>query len=109
MKKIHSWEEFKSIDTANPFYFLKNSTTCPISQSAYEEAEKFAEDHPDMPIYYLNVQESRSLSNKIADEFNVKHESPQIFLFSTHTVLYNNSHWNITYSALVDQVKKHVP
>ncbi|WP_408007243.1 bacillithiol system redox-active protein YtxJ [Pseudalkalibacillus sp. A8] len=108
MNKIHSWEEFKSIDTANPFYFLKNSTTCPISQSAYEEAEKFAEDHPDMPFYFLNVQESRPLSNQIADEFNIKHESPQIFMFSNNKVLYHDTHWSITYSALMDQAKKHV-
>ncbi|WP_261130740.1 bacillithiol system redox-active protein YtxJ [Bacillus sp. Marseille-Q3570] len=108
MKKINSWDEFKEIDQATPFFFLKNSTTCPISQTAYEETEKFAEDHADLPIYYLNVQESRELSNCIAEEFNIKHESPQIFLFSDNQVRYHDSHWNITYSSLGDVVKKNV-
>ncbi|WP_349408182.1 bacillithiol system redox-active protein YtxJ [Pseudalkalibacillus sp. SCS-8] len=100
MKKIHSWEEFNAIDQTKAFFFLKNSTTCPISQTAFEEVSNFAEDHPHIPTYYLNVQESRALSNQLADEFNVKHESPQIFLFQNGKVLYHDSHWKITFDTL---------
>ncbi|WLD92398.1 bacillithiol system redox-active protein YtxJ [Alkalihalobacillus sp. AL-G] len=100
MKKISTWGEFTSIDGNQPFYFLKNSTTCPISQSAFEEVEHFSEDHPNSPVYFLNVQDSRELSNRIAEHFKVKHESPQLFLISNDQVLHHDSHWKITYSAL---------
>lgn len=106
MKKISTWEEFSSIDRNEPFYFLKNSTTCPISQAAFEEVEHFSEDHNDVSVYYLNVQDSRELSNQIADHYKVKHESPQIFLFSDDEVLHHESHWKITYSALEEIIKK---
>ncbi|MGM7702400.1 bacillithiol system redox-active protein YtxJ [Pseudalkalibacillus sp. Hm43] len=108
MKKITSWDEFKSIDTSKPFYFLKNSTTCPISGSAYEEVEKFAKDHQDISVYYLNVQESRPLSNQIAEEYGVKHESPQLFLFNGDQVVFHDSHWNITYDKLDQLTKQHI-
>lgn len=108
MKKITSWDEFQSIDTSKPFYFLKNSTTCPISGSAYEEVEKFSKDHQDISVYYLNVQESRPLSNQIAEEYGVKHESPQLFLFNGNQVVFHDSHWNITYDKLDQLTKQHI-
>jgi bacillithiol system protein YtxJ len=107
MKKITSWNEFEAIRTSSPYYFLKNSTTCPISGAAYEEVQKFAEDHPDVPFYYLNVQESRPLSNQIAEEFNVKHESPQLFLFNGREVVFHDSHWEITYDQVEKLTKEH--
>lgn len=108
MKKINSWDEFSSIESSKPFYFLKNSTTCPISGSAYEEVKNFADDHAEVPVYYLNVQESRALSNQIAEEYGVKHESPQLFLFEDGKVLYHDSHWNITYDKLEKLTKEHI-
>lgn len=108
MKKVSSMEEFKTIEGTEPFYFLKNSTTCPISGSAYEEVKNFSDDHSDIQVYYLNVQEARPLSTQLAEELGVKHESPQLFLIKDGKVLAHDSHWNITYDKLEKLTKDHV-
>lgn len=79
------------------FFLLKNSTTCPISHEAYKETEKYADENEDVPVFYLNVQESRPLSNEVAENFQVKHESPQLLLFHGEEIVWHTSHWQVTY------------
>ncbi|YBZ95685.1 bacillithiol system redox-active protein YtxJ [Bacillus sp. AK031] len=97
MKKVETIEEFNQIlDNKEKFFFLKHSLTCPISGSAFEEYQKFANEAEEQETYYLAVQESRELSNHIAEAFGIKHESPQAFLFKGGKPVWNDSHWNIT-------------
>ena len=42
------------------------------------------------------VIEDRPVSNHIAEEFEIKHESPQILLFDDGKVSWSTSHWKIT-------------
>ncbi|SDZ28778.1 bacillithiol system protein YtxJ [Evansella caseinilytica] len=101
-KILHS-EEFQQIlRNEEKFILLKNSTACPISDEALKETEKFAGEKPDAPVYYLNVQESRELSNEIAETFQVKHESPQALLFASGGVAWNASHRNVTKNSLAE-------
>lgn len=103
---IQTVEEFNQILEENErFLFFKNSTTCPISHAAFEEFENFVADQEQVPCYYLNVQEARPLSNHIAEATGVKHESPQALLFKGGDVVWNASHWKITYSSLEENVK----
>lgn len=101
LEKIDTIEQFDElIKTEDKFYFLKHSLTCPISHAAYKEYEKYANENRDIPTYYLAVQDSRPLSNEIAEKFQIKHESPQAFLFSNGEVVWNVSHWKITNRSL---------
>lgn len=101
VQKIDSIQQFEQlIQSGEPFTFLKHSVTCPISQAAYEEYVKFTEDFPSLKSYYLTVQDSRPLSTYIAETFQVKHESPQALFFKGKEVVWNASHWKITYDAL---------
>lgn len=100
VEKITSYDEFqKLLEEKERFMFLKNSTTCPISAEAFRVFKKAA-DELHAIWYYLNVQESRELSNKIAEQFQIKHESPQAFLFENGEVKWHDSHWNITLETL---------
>jgi len=102
---IHSVEQFEELlDKHSTFLFLKNSLTCPISQAAYDEYQEFADKHEEVPTYHLHVQESRALSNYIAETFGIKHESPQALLFKDRQVSWNASHWKITYDSLKNTV-----
>jgi bacillithiol system protein YtxJ len=101
LKKIDTVEQFDELAAAEKkFYLLKHSLTCPISQAAYQEYQKFADNNPEVPAYYLAVQDSRPLSNEVAERFNIKHESPQAILFSNGQALWNASHWKITNRSL---------
>lgn len=96
MQKIDSIEQFDQlVDSGETFFFLKHSTTCPISQAGYDEFAKFDSNGNDQ-LYFLTVQDSRELSNHIAEKFHVKHESPQAFLFVNSDVAWHASHFKIT-------------
>ncbi len=94
IETVEQWENL--VKNTDEFYLLKNSTTCPISTEAYEETEKFSQSQENVPVFYLNVQEARPLSDEIANRFSVKHESPQAFLFVNGEVKWHDSHWNVT-------------
>ncbi|MBU9721093.1 MULTISPECIES: bacillithiol system redox-active protein YtxJ [Bacillaceae] len=101
IKKLQNESEFQNVIEANAkFFLLKNSTTCPISHEAFKQVENYATDNEEVPVFYLNVQESRPLSNYIAETFEVKHESPQILLFDNGTIGWHDSHWNVTKQTL---------
>ncbi|WP_066292219.1 bacillithiol system redox-active protein YtxJ [Bacillus sp. FJAT-29937] len=108
MKRFNGNEDFEQVMQASEqVMVLKHSSTCPISQAAYEEYESFAEEHDSLPIYYLVVQEERPLSNQIAEKVNIKHESPQVLLFKNGEVIWHASHWKITYESLTNAVNEH--
>ncbi|MGP7818418.1 bacillithiol system redox-active protein YtxJ [Niallia sp. 01092] len=105
MKKINSIEEFdKEVQNNSSVLLLKHSLTCPISQAAFDEYQQFTEANENVNAYYLAVQDSRPLSNHIAESYQIKHESPQVLLFSNNDVVWNASHRNITVDALTDAV-----
>ncbi|QKS72083.1 bacillithiol system redox-active protein YtxJ [Paenalkalicoccus suaedae] len=97
MNKLESVDQLKNLyEQTSTYVLFKNSLTCPVSQEAYREMEKFVQAHPDVPLYYLNVQELREGSNDVAETFNIKHESPQAFVIADGNVTWNASHWNVT-------------
>ncbi|WP_419150964.1 bacillithiol system redox-active protein YtxJ [Aeribacillus alveayuensis] len=99
--KIDTIEQFQDlIEKHNKFVIFKNSVTCPISAAAFSQFDEFTNGHPEIAAYYLNVQESRSLSNYIAETYHIKHESPQVLLFENENVRWHTSHWEITKEAL---------
>ncbi|QED48967.1 bacillithiol system redox-active protein YtxJ [Cytobacillus dafuensis] len=101
MNKFNTIEEFdQTVQNAEQIMVLKHSSTCPISQAAFEEYESFASENKNLPIYYLIVQEDRPLSNHIAEKSNIKHESPQAILFNNGNAVWHASHWKITYDSL---------
>ena len=105
--EIKSMDEFNHImENNNKFFLLKNSTTCPISHEAYKETENFATENEHVPVFYLHVQESRNLSNEIAERFSIKHESPQAILFQLGEVVWHESHWSITNKQLIEAWEK---
>ncbi|WP_433743759.1 bacillithiol system redox-active protein YtxJ [Falsibacillus pallidus] len=94
--KIESMDQFKELlEKESRFFFMKHSLTCPISGNAFQEFNSFLQDS-DAKGYYLAVQEARELSSQIADEFQIKHESPQVFLIENGKPVWHASHWNIT-------------
>ncbi|MGN7401413.1 bacillithiol system redox-active protein YtxJ [Cytobacillus praedii] len=97
----------KKVEEGSLFLLLKHSSTCPISHAAYEEYEKFVNENESVKSFYLVVQEDRPLSNHIAENFQIKHESPQAILFNNGKPIWHASHWKITYDSLTKAMKEH--
>lgn len=72
---------------------LKHSSRCAISTMAKSRLERNPD--PQIQYYLLDVIRHRNLSDLLAEETGVKHESPQSFLFVANTLADVKSHFGI--------------
>ncbi len=78
-----------------PQVIFKHSTRCSISSMAKNRLDKT--DQPEgIDFYYLDLIKHRKLSNKIAEDFQVRHESPQVLVINNGKCIYNESHSGIS-------------
>ncbi|MDF2435728.1 MAG: hypothetical protein K0Q95_104 [Bacteroidota bacterium] len=93
----------KSFDpSVKALFIFKHSTRCSISSVAKDRLERsWKLDTDTYPAFYVDVLTARPLSNKIADEFNVRHESPQLIILKEGKVIYTASHSEISYSEIL--------
>jgi bacillithiol system protein YtxJ len=57
-------------------------------------------DFNQLPVLYLDLIAYRSISNQLAESFNVLHQSPQVLLIKAKVCLYNASHNAISTAAI---------
>lgn len=75
---------------------FKHSTSCSISSLAKKRLQlTWNFDEEDLPLYSLDILNYRNLSNKIAEEFDVVHQSPQLIVIKDKKVIYHASHLSI--------------
>lgn len=110
MKQINSVEEWndalgRTVET--PLVLFKHSTRCPVSAEAYEQflAHFNKEPVPQFEYALVLVVESRPVSNAVAEDLNLKHESPQVILIKDKQAVWHTSHWRITSSSLKENVR----
>lgn len=110
LKELQATDELDKVweaSTEKPVLLFKHSTTCPISAGAFKEYKAFLDSAEDNLVgFMVKVIESRDVSNEIADETSIKHESPQIFLIKDKEVLWNTSHSKITVDAIKDALNQ---
>ncbi len=72
-----------------PVIIFKYSSEC---GSSARLKNKLDASHIEYPVYLITVQKERTLSNKISDWFNLKHESPQILIINGGKITYSAHH-----------------
>ncbi len=83
-----------------PQVIYKHSISCPTSSMAKIRLEKSS--IPDnIDFYYLDVINHRPVSNKISNNFAVRHESPQVLLIKDGKCIYHDSHHKINMDTVV--------
>ena len=80
---------------AKPQVIFKHSTRCSISAVALQRLQKAAQP-ADIDFYFLDLIAYRPLSNKVAEVFNVQHESPQVLVIRDGQCIYDESHLGIS-------------
>lgn len=98
LTSIEEWENVFQQSDDKPVVVFKHSTTCPVSANAHEEFSNYLNGAPKDNIDYVLVKviESRPVSNKIAEDTGVKHESPQIIYIDKKAKVWTASHWSVT-------------
>jgi bacillithiol system protein YtxJ len=85
-----------------PVVIFKHSTRCSISSMAKNRLER-ATPAPDTLFYYLDLIKYRALSNKVAADFSIVHESPQIIMIKNGECTYDESHNGINMDEIAEQ------
>lgn len=91
----------KQESTNYPVLVFKHSTRCSISSAALARLERSWKEDNGIKPYYLDLLAFRSLSNSIAGEYHVEHQSPQALLISNGKCVYTESHMGIDVSEML--------
>jgi bacillithiol system protein YtxJ len=81
---------------------FKHSTRCSISSVAKSRLER--NDPPaNIDFYLLDLLQHRNISNKIAEDFAVYHQSPQVLMIYNGECVYDESHSGINMDDIQEQ------
>ena len=76
---------------------FKHSTRCSISMMVKKRFELDWNLLPgDMPLYFLDLIKYRDISNQVAQDFHVYHQSPQLLLIKDGECILDQSHGGIS-------------
>jgi bacillithiol system protein YtxJ len=101
-------ERIKQESHQQPVLIFKHSTRCSISATALNRLERKWEESEMQNIrpYYLDLIKFRPMSQKIAADLNVVHESPQVLLVHNGEAVYSASHMSISYDEIKEELEK---
>ncbi len=100
LNELTSEVQLEEIEQGTGALIYKHSTRCPISSMARKQVERFQEKHPTLQVYRLDVVENRSLSDHVAENWGVRHETPQILIIQGSELLWSGSHFEVTLAQL---------
>ena len=106
-KELTSEDQLESIKKDSdqiPQVIFKHSTRCSISSMAKSRLERAACPEQ-LSFHLLDLIRYRSLSNKIEEQFNVYHESPQVLIIRNGECVYDESHNGISMDDIIAQSK----
>ena len=82
---------------------FKHNTECPISKAVRSQFEEEAEQLDNVKaVYFLDLHAYRELSDQIADDFNIRHQSPQLLLINNGKCTYNEALYDISVAATAE-------
>jgi bacillithiol system protein YtxJ len=104
-EKITSTEDLENINQSSEsqrVMIFKHSTTCAISATVLARMERkwSGEKAKNIVPYYLDLLSFRELSSQIAQNYGIKHESPQVLLIEKGKCIYDASHYDISFDEI---------
>ena len=87
-----------------PQVIFKHSTRCSVSSMAKNRLDN--KNQPEgIDFYYLDLIQYRKISNRIAADFEITHQSPQILIIDHGKCVYDESHSGITMEDIVENAQ----
>jgi bacillithiol system protein YtxJ len=96
-------EEIKKLSVNKPQLIFKHSTRCSVSSIAKSRLERNITPEG-VDFYYLDLIAHKNISNKIAEDFSVYHESPQVLLIKNGECIFDESHTGISMDEIIEQL-----
>jgi bacillithiol system protein YtxJ len=85
-----------------PSVIFKHSTRCHVSNMVMRYFEKEWKTLEGVNLYYLDLIAYRNLSNKVAETFQVHHESPQVIVVKDGECILDASHNDVSASEIIE-------
>jgi bacillithiol system protein YtxJ len=92
-------QEIIELSKQSPVLIFKHSTRCSISSTALNRLER-AWNLTDAKAYYLDLIAYRPISNALAEQFNVEHQSPQVLIIKNGQCVHHENHWEIAFDTI---------
>lgn len=103
LENLSQLEDIKEESHGISVLIFKHSTSCSISGMAWDRLKRSWDDKETNNIkpYYLDLLSYREISNKVAEEFDVRHQSPQVIIIKKGEAVYSTSHMGINYQEIL--------
>ena len=106
LNSLQQLSQIKELSKTRMQVIFKHSTRCSISSMARNRLERKEQQQPaSIDFYFLDLLRFRSLCDKIAEDFSVHHESPQVLLIKDAECIYEESHGGIDMAGIAEQVR----
>tara|TARA_R110002124_G_scaffold114578_1_gene270002 strand:+ start:64 stop:408 length:345 start_codon:yes stop_codon:yes gene_type:complete len=100
---LNETSQINEIENASGISVIyKHSPRCVVSMMAYRRLKsEFPNfNQLEIPVYIVDVVNNRTESQSIANQFNIRHESPQLLVIKEGQCIYNASHEDVSFEPL---------
>ncbi len=103
LNNLQQLSQIRELSRSRPQVIFKHSTRCSISTVVKNRLERV--DQPrSADFYFLDLLKFRSVSDQVAEDFSVYHESPQVLLIKDAACIYEESHNAIDMAGILEQI-----
>lgn len=104
---VNQLENIKAESQSQPVIIFKHSTRCSISKATLDRLERKwdYQELPPIKPYFLDLLSYREISNRIAETFEVEHESPQVLIIHNGKSVYDKSHFEIEFTNIKNALR----
>jgi bacillithiol system protein YtxJ len=95
-------DDLLAASRVEPVLIFKHSIHCPISAEAHNEVRQLLANARGFRAGIVVVQTARSLSDRIAADLRVRHETPQALVVRDGRVTWSASHYDVTSDVLAE-------
>lgn len=109
VKDCNSDEDFQHLletSRQRPVFLFKHSTVCPMSKIAWRQVTEFSEKESRPEYWRVLVRENKELAQKIAQDTEIPHESPQLILFVGGKAIWKASSRGITAEKMAHELER---
>jgi bacillithiol system protein YtxJ len=98
-------EQIKKESNEQPVLIFKHSTRCNISRTVLSRLERNWPPALNAKIYFLDLLSFREISSRVADVFEVVHESPQVLIIKNGKAVWHESHLGIDFQTMAGELR----
>lgn len=101
LRGIDEFDALLRASARHPLVLFKHSHTCGVSAEALDElVDHLSRKQFDARYAIVTVQTHRAVSNAVAQQLGVRHETPQVLLIRNGRVVWSATHFRVTAAAV---------